>query len=104
MSRDRRHRVQAAREVVQYRRRRCAVPTAHSTAAVAPLPPSSFDLLELNGEDLRPLPLEERKAKLARLLARTNVGIALNEHTDADGATVFQQACAMGLKGMCRSG
>jgi hypothetical protein len=38
-----------------------------------------FDL-ELNGEDLRPLPFEKRKAKLARL-ARINVGIALNEHT-----------------------
>jgi bifunctional non-homologous end joining protein LigD len=60
----------------------------------------AFDLLELNGEDLRPLPLERRKAKLARLLARTNVGIALNEHTDADGATVFRQACAMGLEGI----
>jgi bifunctional non-homologous end joining protein LigD len=57
----------------------------------------AFDLLELNGEDLRRLPFERRKAKLARLLARNNVGIALNEHTDADGATVFRQACAMGL-------
>jgi bifunctional non-homologous end joining protein LigD len=57
----------------------------------------AFDLLEFNGEDLRPLPLEKRKARLARLLARTNVGIALNEHTEADGATVFRQACAMGL-------
>jgi bifunctional non-homologous end joining protein LigD len=60
----------------------------------------AFDLLEFNGEDLRPLPLEKRKARLARLLARTNVGIALNEHTEADGATVFRQACAMGLEGI----
>jgi bifunctional non-homologous end joining protein LigD len=60
----------------------------------------AFDLLELNGEDLRPLPFEKRKAKLARLLARINVGIALNEHTQADGATVFRQACAMGLEGI----
>jgi bifunctional non-homologous end joining protein LigD len=29
----------------------------------------AFDLLDLNGKDLRPLPLGERKAKLARLLA-----------------------------------
>jgi hypothetical protein len=36
--------------------------------------------LELNDDDLRLLPLEKRKAKLARLLARTNVGFALNEH------------------------
>jgi len=60
----------------------------------------AFDLLELDGEDLRPLPFEKRKAKLSRLLARTNVGIALNEHTDADGVTVFRQACVMGLEGI----
>jgi hypothetical protein len=46
------------------------------------------DLLEADGEDPRSLPFEKRKAKLVRLLARTNVGIALDEHTEADGATV----------------
>jgi hypothetical protein len=35
----------------------------------------AFDLLELNGENLRPLPLGDRKAKLARLLARPPAGI-----------------------------
>jgi bifunctional non-homologous end joining protein LigD len=60
----------------------------------------AFDLLELNGEDLRPLPLGERKTKLARLLARAPVGIALNEHTDEDGAVVFRHACKMGLEGV----
>jgi bifunctional non-homologous end joining protein LigD len=34
----------------------------------------AFDLLELNGKDLRPLPLGDRKAKLARLLARAPAG------------------------------
>jgi len=47
----------------------------------------AFDLPELDGEDLRPLPLAERKAKLVRLLARVVAGIAFNEHTDEDGAT-----------------
>jgi bifunctional non-homologous end joining protein LigD len=60
----------------------------------------AFDLLELNGKDLRPLPLSERKAKLARLLAGLAAGIVFNEHTDVDGATVFQQACKMGLEGI----
>jgi bifunctional non-homologous end joining protein LigD len=60
----------------------------------------AFDLLELDGEDLRPLPLVKRKAKLARLLARKPVGIALNDHTDAEGATVFRHACALGLEGI----
>jgi ATP-dependent DNA ligase len=30
----------------------------------------AFDLLELDGEDLRPLPLIQRKPRLARLLSR----------------------------------
>jgi bifunctional non-homologous end joining protein LigD len=60
----------------------------------------AFDLLELNGEDPRPLPLGERKAKLAKLLARAPPGIELNAHTDEDGATVFRHACAMGLEGI----
>jgi bifunctional non-homologous end joining protein LigD len=60
----------------------------------------AFDLLELNGKDLRPLPLSERKAKLARLLAGLAAGVVFNEHTDEDGVTVFQQACKMGLDGI----
>ncbi len=60
----------------------------------------AFDLLELNGEDLRPLPLGERKAKLAKLLARSRTGIVFNEHTDQDGATVFRHACKLGLEGI----
>jgi bifunctional non-homologous end joining protein LigD len=60
----------------------------------------AFDLLELNGEDLRPLPLSARKAKLARLLARKPAGIVFNEHTDEDGAPVFRHACKLGGEGI----
>jgi bifunctional non-homologous end joining protein LigD len=60
----------------------------------------AFDLLELNGKDLQPLPLVERKAKLARLLTRAPLGIVFSEHTDQEGATVFRQACVMGLEGI----
>jgi hypothetical protein len=60
--------------------------------------------LELNGDDLRPLPFSKRKARLARLLARAAAGLAFNEHIEADGAAVFQHACKMGLKASCRSG
>jgi bifunctional non-homologous end joining protein LigD len=60
----------------------------------------AFDLLEFDGEDFRPLPLAKRKARLARLLARVKVGIAMNEHTDDDGAVVFRHACKMGLEGI----
>jgi bifunctional non-homologous end joining protein LigD len=58
----------------------------------------AFDLLELDGEDLRPLPLVDRKAKLAKLLARAPAGIVFNEHTEEDGATVFRHACKLGLE------
>jgi hypothetical protein len=51
-------------------------------------------------EDLRPLPLGARKAKLARLLARRPAGIIFNEHTDEDGATVFRHVCKLGLEGI----
>jgi len=40
----------------------------------------AFDLLELDGEDLRPAPIEERKRTLARLLRRSSPGIVLNKH------------------------
>jgi len=60
----------------------------------------AFDLLELNGEDWRPQPLEGRKARLAKILSNNGEGIYLNEHLIGDGATVFKHACLMGLEGI----
>jgi bifunctional non-homologous end joining protein LigD len=60
----------------------------------------AFDLLELDGEDLRALPLGDRKKRLARLLGRRRLGIVLSAHTADDGATIFMQACRMGLEGI----
>jgi bifunctional non-homologous end joining protein LigD len=60
----------------------------------------AFDLLELDGVDYRPLPLRQRKERLVRLLARVQVGIAINEDTDEDGGVVFLHACKMGLEGI----
>jgi bifunctional non-homologous end joining protein LigD len=60
----------------------------------------AFDLLELNGKDLRPLALGDRKAKLARLLGRAPAAILFNEDTDEDGAVVFRHACKLGLEGI----
>jgi ATP-dependent DNA ligase len=57
----------------------------------------AFDLLE--GQDLRALPLGDRKKRLARLLGKRRIGIVISEHTDEDGATIFRQACKMGLEG-----
>jgi ATP-dependent DNA ligase len=61
----------------------------------------AFDLIELNGDDLRPQPLKRRKAILVRLLSPPTSGIQLNEHmAHDDGALVFEQACRLGFEGI----
>jgi bifunctional non-homologous end joining protein LigD len=60
----------------------------------------AFDLLELDGVDYRPLSLRERKLRLSHLVDRRLAGIAMNDHTDARGDLVFEQACRMGLEGI----
>jgi bifunctional non-homologous end joining protein LigD len=60
----------------------------------------AFDLSELDGEDLRDMPLLDRKKRLARLLSGRRLGIVLSDHTDKDDATIFRQACVMGLEGI----
>ena len=60
----------------------------------------AFDLIELDGEDLRREPIEVRKRTLKGLLRRAHPGIAFNRHFDAEGATVFRQACALGCEGI----
>jgi ATP-dependent DNA ligase len=61
----------------------------------------AFDLIELNGDDLRREPLEVRKATLASVLAKAARGLRLNEHIEhEDGGTVFRHACKMGLEGI----
>ena len=49
----------------------------------------AFDLIELNGDDLRRDPLEGRKATLEMILAKAETGMRLNEHMERDGETVF---------------
>jgi bifunctional non-homologous end joining protein LigD len=60
----------------------------------------AFDLLELDGHDMRGVPIEERKATLAKLLRRPPGGIALNEHYTGDGAIIYKHACALGCEGV----
>ena len=60
----------------------------------------AFDLIELNGDDLRLDPLEVRKATLASIVAKASPGIRLNEHMEGDGPTVFAHVCKMGLEGI----
>jgi bifunctional non-homologous end joining protein LigD len=60
----------------------------------------AFDLVELDGDDLRREPLVTRKATLASLLSKASSGILLNEHFEHDGPTVFAHACKLGLEGI----
>jgi ATP-dependent DNA ligase len=60
----------------------------------------AFDLLELEGRDLRRKPLEVRKATLARLLRKAARGLQLNEHIEEPGDVVFRHACKLGLEGI----
>jgi bifunctional non-homologous end joining protein LigD len=58
----------------------------------------AFDLVELDGDDLRREPLVTRKATLASLLSRASPGILINEHFEHDGPTVFAHAAGSALK------
>ena len=60
----------------------------------------AFDLLELDGEDLRREPIEVRKRTLQRLLRRQHAGIAFNRHFDIEGDIVYRHACALGREGI----
>jgi ATP-dependent DNA ligase len=58
----------------------------------------AFDLIELNGDDMRRDPLEVRKATLRSMLAKAGLGLRFN--MEGDGPTVFAHACKMGLEGI----
>ena len=60
----------------------------------------AFDLLELNGEDVRPKPLMERKKRLSKLLSKHPTGIRYVEHLEGDGEMIFEHACKLGLEGI----
>src|SRR5215813_8429727 len=51
----------------------------------------AFDLLFLNGEDLRALSLIERKARLKRLLRRKRLPVLYVDHIEADGRQFFEK-------------
>lgn len=60
-----------------------------------------FDLLFLDGEDLRDRPLEERKIILKKLLRSLKAKkIVFSEHIRAQGAEMFKLACQEGLEGI----
>jgi bifunctional non-homologous end joining protein LigD len=58
----------------------------------------AFDLLYLNGYDLRKLPLIERKALLKKTINETE--IQFSESFEVDGGEMFKHACKTGLEGV----
>jgi bifunctional non-homologous end joining protein LigD len=60
----------------------------------------AFDLLHLDGVDLTPRPLLERKAALAKLVGDGEGVIRYAPHVDGSGAAVFREACRLGLEGI----
>ena len=58
----------------------------------------AFDLLYLNGYDLRKLPLFERKALLQKTIAETD--IQFSESFEIDGREMYRHACKTGLEGV----
>jgi ATP dependent DNA ligase domain len=63
----------------------------------------AFDLIELDGKDLRKAPIEQRKdllAKVMRPVRRSHPGITLNEHYEGNGAMIYEHACRFGCEGV----
>jgi bifunctional non-homologous end joining protein LigD len=60
----------------------------------------AFDILEKDGEDLRPLRLEERKRRLQYLVSKVRDGIEFVDHIEGDGADIFKAACKLGHEGI----
>jgi bifunctional non-homologous end joining protein LigD len=61
-----------------------------------------FDLLSLDGKDLRKKPLKERLALLAKLMSKkgTSNYLVYADYVEGSGLEFFEQACAAGLEGI----
>ncbi|MGB9431739.1 MAG: hypothetical protein WBQ89_05820 [Candidatus Acidiferrum sp.] len=61
----------------------------------------AFDLLWLDGEDLRGLPLIERKGRLRELVKRSGCErLVYAQHIETQGIAFFQEICARDLEGI----
>jgi bifunctional non-homologous end joining protein LigD len=66
----------------------------------APFRYYAFDLLLLDGEDLRERPLLERKRRLPGLLQAAPERLVYVEHMQGDSARIVRHACELGLEGI----
>ena len=73
---------------------------AFQESAKKPLTYFAFDLLHLNGHNLRGLPLVERKAILAQVVGKDGDLIRFSEHLESDGEVIFRKACELHAEGI----
>jgi bifunctional non-homologous end joining protein LigD len=60
----------------------------------------AFDLLWINGVDLRRRPLLERKKQLERLVRTSGLRLMYAQHVEKDGKDLFKEICARDLEGI----
>ena len=60
----------------------------------------AFDLMQLNGNDLRAIHLEDRKRRLGHLVERAAIGRLLHSETFEDGDRLLEECGARGLEGV----
>jgi bifunctional non-homologous end joining protein LigD len=60
----------------------------------------AFDILELNGEDLRDQPLLDGKKKAQKAARQGQGGLQYVGHLEGDGQSIFEVICRMGLEGI----
>ena len=60
----------------------------------------AFDLLHLDGEDMRGRELEDRRAVLEDVVRKRAPWIQFSESIEGDGSQVWRHACGMGLEGI----
>jgi bifunctional non-homologous end joining protein LigD len=76
------------------------IQNASDTGNTAALVFFLFDLLHLDGEDVSAIPLQERKMRLATLLARAGSPLQYSDHQIGHGRAFHEKACAASLEGI----
>jgi ATP-dependent DNA ligase len=74
--------------------------TLHSRTADHLAVACAFDLLAVNGDDLRREPLRGRKLALRKVLLRSLDGIQYVEHAEGHGDRMYEAVCKLGLEGI----
>ncbi len=73
---------------------------AFQEGANKPLTYFAFDLLHLNGHNVRGLPLIDRKAILESIVKDVDGVLRYSEHIESDGEVIFHQACELQAEGI----